>query len=255
MDYPAYAVVNKGASASVTASSEDSVYVLENLVDGIMGKPAVANSGSSWWIEFDLGGATQLNGWAILGHNFGIGMTAVLKAGSGTNPAATIATFTYRSGSMFAGFTAASHRFWRLTITDSNAGDLQIGEMFPMLYAPFPRGIRFGGPQRRKERRQTVLTTIGGVKHVTHFYTRRTPEYPFRYLDSQLDEIEALDDLLIGQLNPFIFIPDTGSNNVLFARMQSSEFVPVELAEPAQEPISDYVFALAEESPGKRILA
>lgn len=254
MDLPAYAVTNKGAGATISASSTDAAYPLANLVDGILGKPARAASATAWDIEYDMLSAVQLNGWGVLAHNFTSSMTAVLKAGASPTPTAVIHTFAYLEGNMNAVFTAASHRYWRLEITDTNSEVLQIGEMFPMLHTLFPRATRFGGHPRRRERRQIVHTTIGGVPSVTHFYTRRTPEYRFRLKDSQLDAFDALDKLLLGQLRPFCFIPDTDDDDVIFGRMTSSHFEPVEMDEPTAEPVSDYVFSIAAESPGKRIL-
>lgn len=254
MELPGYATVNLGASAAITASTTDAVYPLSYLVDRIMGRPARSASLTDWWVQFDMGSPVELNGWGVFAHNFTPGMTAVLKGGGSPAPSTTVATFTYEKGSLFTGFTPVAHRYWWFEVSDTNTEFLQAGEIFPMLYDTFPRGIRFGGPQRRKERKQHVKRTVGGVTKATHFYTKRTPDFAFRVLDSQLDEFDALDDLLIGQLYPFVFIPDTGASKAIYGRMQSSDFVPVELDEPATEPVSDYIFSIAEESPGKRIL-
>lgn len=249
MGLPFYLAEDLGVNATVNSSSENSAFPNDNIHNGILGKPFRSTSTSTLWIEWNFGSATQLDYLALHGHNFTAAMTAVLKAGSSSNPSTEIATYTHRTRDMYQRWTPASHRFWRLTITDSNSDYLEIGEAPIGLGVFLPRAPRYGGRPRGIERSHIELESEYGRRFVRQRGVIQVRTYPFRVDAIDLDDFDSLDAAVEGSNAPFSFVPDLEAAEALFVRKER-DYAPQELEAWNEDNLFDYQLALREEAAG-----
>ena len=127
---PAYLVRNRVADAgagAITNSTTASGQNKDRLIDSRLAKLARFNAAAAnQFFEVDFGAAVSINRMIIpAGHNLA-GCDVELRAGSATNPASVIDSFTAAAGFIERTFGAASHRFWRIVFVTS--GQWELGE-------------------------------------------------------------------------------------------------------------------------------
>ena len=127
---PAYLVRNRVADAGAAAISSSTTATgqgKERLIDGRIAKLARFNAAAAnQFFEVDFGAAVSIDRMVIpVGHNLN-GCSVELRAGSATNPASVIDSFTAGTTAIDRSFGAASHRYWRIVFVTS--GQWELGE-------------------------------------------------------------------------------------------------------------------------------
>lgn len=241
------------SNATITPSSEDSAYPVENIYDKLAAKVFRSESPTSLTILIDFGVARQADTIVIINHNLTSGATLSLKADGSNPPTTEIATPSYRENDLWKAFNATSARYWLLMITDSNASDIQIGQIIIGTRVALPRARRIGGYSPAKERFVISSETYAGVNWNYHIFQRQRFNPIFRILASELAIFTALDALIYGNTYPFIYIPDASAVDCYYVRKEES-YEPQEI-DVSSEIVYDYQMTLVEESRGLEILS
>jgi hypothetical protein len=245
------------AGATITPSTEDTAYPKENLYDRQAANVFRSNSLTSLTILIDFGAAVQANTIALINHNLTASATLKLEADNSASPTTDVAIPTYRRYDIWKDFTLTSKRYWLLTITDTNTEKIQIGQLILGVRTAFPRGRKIGGYSPARDRATISGETYAGVFWNYHLFQRHKLNPSFRVgSSSELAILTALDDLVFGNLYPFLYIPDGTAVDCFYVRKEQS-FEPQEyqgrLAGP--ELVHDYQMTLIEESRGLEVLA
>jgi len=257
---PAYLAADKAAQTGVLVSvqSEDAIYPKENLQDAITAKLFRGSSLTDQWIEYDFGTSVTLDVWGIANHNLSASVSATLRAGATTAPSTLIHTFTYRAADIYGSFTPASHRFWRLTISDSLAEAISIGWMPVGELVTLPVAPRYGGESGLEER-TIEEETQAGVDWVFRQFQRRVETYPFRFRHLYRADFETLHNAVGGRSAPMMWIPDSANPDVIFGRKEAG-FALREIPSPAIidnaggiEPVYDYELQIRADSRGLNV--
>lgn len=210
------------ASASLAASGSDAVYSLNYLRDGHAGIPFRFADGSGGWVEIDFGSAVEVGGIALVNHNLTPSATVTLKGGAATNPSTVSVTVPWTEHDTWAEISpAASYRYWRLSISETNPDQTEIGELVLGSLARLSRG-HGGGHVQRVARGMAEHETELGVRYSATRWERREWELDWRNVTSgQLAELAALDSACGGSRIPWVWIPDTSSSGCHFVRKQA----------------------------------
>lgn len=223
MSAPAYIVTNDiDATSILSSSSEDSVFVKENIIDLILANPfrwsEDVSGGATIFLEVDFGAAKVPDTIAILGHNFPSSTTFSLKTGDATPPTVELVAPTWREFDIYTKFTNPNHRYWRLEITITSPELAQLGELYIAPRIELTSRMSFGfsrGVQHKKVLQQTQR----GVKWNFDLFDRRFFDVIFRSIqDNHITELDLLDRAVNGERTPFVWIPDTAFADVFFMR-------------------------------------
>jgi hypothetical protein len=252
MGLPAYLVTNLiSGNSTITSDTEDANYPHENLYDQILANPFRFTVTTGGYIEVDLGSAQSFDTIFLGGHNLDASATIVITAGNSPAPTTGIAAPAYRAGGMVAVITPTqSARYIRITITDSNTDNTEIGELVIGARVALPRSFRhgFGGGVLQQN---LQMETERGVKWVYKQYQREQREYEFRIDgDAELSDFRTLHNAVDGNLTPFVWIPDISGTDVYYVRKERG-FAFTELRE--KDAAYDYRMSLSEETPGTSV--
>lgn len=219
---------NLAVGATLTPSTEDSDYPVENLVDGLVGVrfKCTGNSGS---LELDLGSAMSVSDVVLGNHNFDSGATIQIKAGSGSPPSTVIATMTYRAYDMWAHFAAASHRYWLIDGLTTAESQVAFGQISLGVAVQFPRRFAYDGI-RGKGRVRSLIEheSESGVRRSLLRFERQRFAYRFAPLteDEINNYIDAFDLATKGSVYALAWMPDISGSDVYYSRVDDSNFQP-----------------------------
>jgi hypothetical protein len=240
--------------ATLTASSEDAAYPVDNLKDRQGWRVFRATSGTAVSISIDFGTALSCDTVALVNHNLTAGATMSLKAGATSPPSSVVATPAYRAHDLWKAFTATAARYWLLEITDANPAAIQIGQLLLGTRVSLPRARRIGESYKPATMRQNITgETYGGGKYSYHLHSARGFNPTFRVLGSQIDIFDTLDAAVRGDVIPFLYIPDDTESAAYWVRKEMS-FEPVEIDKAGGGIVHDYQMMLIEESRGLEVM-
>lgn len=237
---------NNLIDAALTVSTEDSVYVKENLYNQRIGKPFkfTADGGN---IVIDLGSAQPVDAIAILAHNLTNSATITLE-GNATDSwgaPAKSENITWATKNAYKIFTEVSFRYWRLVIADgTNPNNVKIGELVICTGVELSSNYQFGAVDTPNH---VVLTEKTEYGQSWNYYltSSRVFELSFMAQPVTQDEINILFNAVKGSFSPFVFI----SHDDLCYYVRMGNDLPQEL----QYSYANISIKLTEEPEGKEI--
>jgi hypothetical protein len=240
------------ASATLTPSTEDSAYPIENIYGLQAANLFRSESKTAFTLLLDFGLAVIADTLAIINHNFTDAVVLSLKAGSVNPPTTIVASPSYRAHDIWKAFSSLSARYWLLTVTDSNPDNLELGQLLIGTRTTMPRARLMGSYKPAKKRSNLTEETYAGVPYVYHLFERHEFNPSFRVATAaELAILSALDDQAYGNFKPFLWIPDHSQADCYYVRKQK-DFEPEEQRGrlPNAELVHDYQMLLVEESRG-----
>lgn len=253
----AYLAINAiDSDVVITPSTEDASYPTENLYDQQAANVFRCTSLTALTIALDFGGPITADIVALINHNLTSGATLSLKADNSSPATTTRATPTYRQYDLWKGFVSTTARYWLLTIADTNAEAIQIGQLILGVRIALPRARRIAESYSPARMRSTISgETYAGVFWNYHLFERRRFNPSFRIASAaELAILDTLDRSVYGDVRPFLYIPDGTGADCYYVRKEQS-FEPQELDRIAGGEIAhDYQMTLVEESRGLEIL-
>jgi len=241
----------------ITVSSEDIVFVKENLIDGDFSNPFRFNSLTGGTIEIDFLQTVTFDSVFIGNHNFDPTATLTIKVGAASPPTTLVDSPAYRAKNIIALFPTQSFRFLEVGISDSNLSLTEIGELIVGLKTTLPRAIRFG--KTPGIRQDTVIErTNRGKRYALELFRLENRTYTIRFLESERQQVLDFWEAIEGSLDPFVWIenedePDPAES--LFVSLETPGFFPKELTDPAPDAVFDWSFKIIEEGLGAEIEA
>lgn len=125
-------LINGIESTAITASTEDFLYPVDNLLSQRLAKPFRTQDASAQTVIFDLGTPQSVNTIGILGHNFTSSATMTIEANAANSwgSASVSTTLTWIDGAIIKYLASSeSYRYWRVSVSDATNTDgyLNIG--------------------------------------------------------------------------------------------------------------------------------
>lgn len=196
-------------AGTVSASSENVIYPVENVQNGRLAKPWRTLSATGVNCIVDLGAAVAIDTVAIMGHTLTTSATVVIEANSSDSWGAPAwsTTLTALEGMILKFFDAAqTYRYWRYTIEDATNGSayLDIGRLWLGDYLQIdpPSTANFSV---KKERSDTVTYGRARQKYATEGVGWRSFDLDFRaYHGTVLTAIQTMYDT-VGNHQSVIF--------------------------------------------------
>jgi hypothetical protein len=239
------------AACTLTPSTENSVYPVENIYGEQASNVFRSTSTTSLVIEMDFGAAVSLDTIAIINHNLVAGATFSVKAGAAPTPSTVVATPVFRAKDLYKIFTPVSARYWSLTIAGTNPSNIQIGQLLMGVHVDLPRARKIGGFTPATSRTSISIETVGGANWVYPLHKRKVFNPTFQLIGtSDLTAMETLDEVVDGDSHPFVYIPSITDVACYYVRKEQS-FEPSE----TEYNLSEYLLLLREESGGLEISA
>lgn len=241
----------------ITVSSEDLVFVKENLIDGDFSNPFRFNSLTGGTIEIDFLQTVTFDSIFIGNHNFDPTAVVTIKVGAASPPTTLIDTLSYRAKNMISLVASQSFRFLEVAVADANTGLTEIGELVVGLKTTLPRAIRFGKtPGIRQD--AVIERTNRGKRYALELFRLENRSYQIRFLESERQQVLDFWEAVNGSLDPFVWIenedePDPAE--ALFVSLETPGFLPKELTDPAPDAVFDWNFKIIEEGLGAAIEA
>ena len=184
---------NKVDSATLSRSTENSSFPVENVADWRVSRKFRTVSASAQYIK--LSTRITASRVAIVGHNLTSGCTIKLQGNdtdSWTAPSLD-ETLTHSSGIIIGKFTAATYNFWRLYVdcTDGSIAYVEIGRLFLGTFLQLPDMAR--DQVITDDTTSTVDISSGGQVYGDEGYVYRNPVINFPALtDDERAEIRAM---------------------------------------------------------------
>lgn len=130
-----FAYQNKADSAIVTASSELVTLPATNVQQIWRSRVWRTTGDTSEWIMFDMGAATAVRAFALIGHNLTSGAVVHVQANATdvwTAPSVDIAIAYHSATLVYLWSTDQSFRYWRITLADSSNPDgfIDVGRIY-----------------------------------------------------------------------------------------------------------------------------
>jgi hypothetical protein len=242
-------------SATLTASSEDTVYPVENLYDELPARVFRSETKTTLSILIDFGEAITCNAIALVNHNLTDEAALTLLEGSASPASIIIANPAWREHDLYGMFPTTTAQYWILQIVDDNPDNIQIGQLLLGTAIALPRARKIGSYSPAKENSNISSETYGGSKYVYPLNKRRKLNPAFMIVGSELDIFEALHDAVEGDAHPFLYIPDTSLAPCYYGRKEAG-FDPTEIdLSVNRQIVHDYTMMLTEESRGLEITA
>lgn len=239
----------------ITVSSEDPVFVKENLFDRDFSNPFRFNSLTGGTIEIDFLQPVTFDSVFIGNHNFTPAASVTIKVGVASPPTTLIDTPAFRAKNIISLFATQSFRFLEVGIADGNSVLTEIGELVVGLKTTLPRAIRFG---KTPGIRQDVVTerTNRGKRYALELFRLENRSYTIRFLESERQQVLDFWEAVEGSLDPFVWIenqdePDPADS--LYVTLEEPGFFPKELTDPAPDAVFDWAFKIIEEGLGAAI--
>jgi len=241
-------------------STEDPLYVKENLYNKRPSFPFRFTAKSNQYIELDMGVNITPTILSLINHNLLSGATIKIEADN--DPPNWIApsysaVVTWREENLYKKISGQTYRWWRIFVTDAaNPVNLQIGEAILHLYSSFTDAYiqaqsegdvfytatqeTFMGQDWDAELARKALLTLRIRKSETHG-------------DSVLEEIRAFLRSLAGSAGRFLVVPDDTTSECYFVKVSGSEFRADRIFHNVKD-IRDWDLPLAEISQGMGLL-
>ncbi len=241
----------------ITVSSEDAVFVKENLIDGDYSNPFRFDSLTGGTIEIDFLSPVTFDSVFIGNHNFDPSASLTIKVGAASPPTTLIDTPGYREKNIISLFDSQTFRFLEIEIIDSNVALTEIGELVVGLKTTLPRAIRFGfTPGIRQD--MVVERTNRGKRYALELFRLENRSYTIRFLESERQQVLDFWESINGSLDPFVWIENESEADpaeALFVSLENAGFFPKELPEGAPDAVFDWAFKIIEEGLGAAIEA
>lgn len=239
------------SSAEITVSTEDSVYVKENLFDGDYSNPfrfTIAAGGS---ILIDFLTAQTFDAVFIGNHNFD--PAATIDVGVGTaSPMTSINTPAFIAKNIISKFASQSQRFLEIAISDAGDDITEIGELIVGVRTALPRSFRFGfTPGIQQE--AIIERTNRGKRYALELFELVRRQYTFRFPLSEKAQFLAFWTAVNGSLNPFVWLENNAEADpaeALYMSIANQGFVPEEMTDGE---VFDWTLSLIEEGLGAEI--
>lgn len=200
---------NTATSATLSATTEDSDYPVENIQDIRTKKVYRSTDDDDERIVFS--GSATASYVVILNHNFTSGSTIKIE-GNNTDSWGSPSfseTITYNSGIMIHSFTEATYSFWSLSIDNASNPDtyIEVGFVFIGTYLQMPKMKRDQTLPKNVDTYQKIGrggNVFGGIN-----YNYRNFGVNFNYLtNTQRQSINTMFET-VGDVTPIILLPWT----------------------------------------------
>jgi hypothetical protein len=222
MAYAAYIAPNLiSSTATISSGTADSTYGLAKLYDGKAGVPFRWTVTTGGYVEVDFGAAVSVGAVALINHNLTAGASVTLKGGASANPSTVNVSLTWREHDLWAAVTpAASYRYWRLTVSETNTANSEIGELVLGALTQLTSGYTYGF-QTSVNRGMASHETELGVRYAAKRWERLGWSYQWRGISTaQLAELQALDAAVDGSRLPFVWVPESSAAPCYYVRKQ-----------------------------------
>ena len=224
-----YAITNLIDGATITVSSEDSIFTKDHLYDGKPGRPFIyAVAAADDTITIDFGAATQWNLVSIHGHNIDSGVTAIQVRSSTDNFSASDdleITLTKRDPAFWGEpSSTVNRRYARVKFVGTNTGGaISIGELFFGLQATPDKNPRVEEEEIERRRQIRNETSAGelSVINLTDF-PEREKGWIFRGTKSELDDLrQDIWEATNHGADPLVIVPNDAESEVLHGRLRN----------------------------------
>lgn len=129
----AYTNLIDATAATITETSEDVNYPVENVQDQRLAKVYHTAAVTTQTVIIDLGATAQVTMGAIIGHNISAAASTITVAGGDTASVfATAESLTHDAGMILKFFSAQNHRYWQFVVDDQTNPDgyISIGRLW-----------------------------------------------------------------------------------------------------------------------------
>ncbi len=219
--------------ATITVTSEDSLFPKENLYDNRPSRPFKFNvDADNDYITFDLGSATNVDFCSIHGHNIDSGVTAIrlyshTSAFASATDGTLRATFTKATPTFYTRLSSpVSARYWKVSFIGNNVdGAIELGEVVLGVATAFTNNQRLPFDIRYR-RRQIRNTTRAGEVHVYSLTDHEERVLQLQYRPDSAASFEQVRDSIYqatdGGETPLVFVPDGDREEVIFGRIDNT---------------------------------
>lgn len=181
--------------ATIEASSSTTAGPIANTQDQRLSNKWIATAVTAQTVTIDLGVATAITSFAILGHNITSAATVVFNGGTTTAVSSIVETLTHNEGIMLAFDTAQEYRYWELVISD-NPVAVEIGRIWLGSYITIDPSstLNFKVTKKRSDvvihgRNRQKFASIGIGWRRFELSFPRTEEAMIRLLTQLYDEV------------------------------------------------------------------
>jgi len=200
---------NLARTATLSGTTPDTGFALANLAAQRQSKVYVSASGTSGYVEADLGSAqsvalVSLTGCQLLGSD-----TLTLTAGASTPPATLSVVMPVNAADKaHCQFTLASYRYWRITWSVASARKMVLGELQLGLTTHLQHHVAWD-PELTHEFKTSKLVTPYGVEWAYAIGDQRAWALGFTgYEACDVDTFEAILDDCDGDVYPVLLLPE-----------------------------------------------
>jgi hypothetical protein len=218
-------------------SSENTLYVMENLYDGRPSKPFYFTAKTSQWITVDLDGPAQVQFCGIFNHNFkdpvvSAGLSLILHVpdpdahpvNNLTGPWLHSIPLTYRLYDLYGRFDH-THRWWHLNVEDgANTVFPRIGELWLGALGNFPTAHIQPGRDDGSQFYASEQVTQYGQDWDAYYSESKILKIKFSNLNDPavLDAFETFLTAIGGPAGRFVLIPDHHLPHVYMVKVMGS---------------------------------
>jgi len=215
---------NEALGAFLAASSENTSYLLGNLLIEPIAKPWRTIDGQieTQTLDVHFPAPRALDVAALVGHNLTSAATIVLKADDTFPPTTTVATLTWRARVTWAAFASTTKRYWRWAISDpaNPDGFLQVGYLSMGVKTQLTEGFLIGFTKLRAVENRRVRSEFGVPVLGAKLADFTELSFSFDALDNtKRDELDDFLRSLDGDREPLLLIPDPDAAEAFFARL------------------------------------
>ncbi len=206
---------------TVTASTENTTYVTENLYNRRPGKPFKFTT-TAGNLVCDFASATTIDSVAIIGHNIDDGATVTLEGNatdSWSSPSLS-ETISYMPTNTFKVFTSGSYQYWRLVVSGA-AATVKIGELVLGVHVELSDNFKWGAEIVQTYKNKTHHTEYGQPWSY-HLYNNRQYKIDFVASGAALAELQVLHAAVKGSNRPFVIISNAGVYDVVMFDYQAA---------------------------------
>ena len=222
---------NEAVGATITPSTEDSIYPAANLTALPISKVFRFTGDTSETILFDLLAAMTLSLVAIINHNLTSGATITLTAGTTSACSDYSVAVSYRADDAFKYIAGGrTYRYWKLTFADAANPDGYIEIGFVMLGLSTTLSTQFYHQWREvQDHINYEFISEMGVEHVARLYKRRRFIFRWRALtEAQMDEVTGMLAAVEKNYTPLFILPDPSGSDGYFGRWINDPEIDIE---------------------------
>lgn len=212
MGLPAFVTTNLiTAGSMITPSTEDATFTKGYLIDGKSTLPFRFTT-TSGTLTVNLGSAKSLDTIALIQHNLPAGTTITVAVDGGG-----AASMTWAVTNCYVRITPVSGT--SIVITISSSVTVEICELVIGLSTVLLEQFRFGGAGGADYTNFFHETELGAIDAYEGFH-RRVYSLPLtNVLETTRAQVDTLYSTLMGNLTPFLLIPDVGVAQCLWGRL------------------------------------